>query len=95
MNVLSTLGGLNRANYRLLKELAINRGSKSQLESNLWEKFLKETKYGGVVADVENAFSKFVTNITANTPGMDSVTVAKIRPDLSESRFITKPVQGQ
>ena len=94
MNVLSTLGGLNRANYRLLKELDINRGSKSQLESVLWDKFLKETKYGQVVADIETAFSKYVTNITVKTPGMDSVTVVKLRPDMSDSRFISKPVQG-
>ena len=95
MNVLSTIGGLNRASYRLLKELDLNRGARSQLEDTLWSKFLKETKYGAIVSDLEAAFTKYVTTVTADTPGMDSVPSAKIRPDLSEMRFISKPVQGK
>ena len=95
MNVLSTVGGLNRAGYRLMKELDINRGTRTQLEGILWEKFLKETKYGQIVADLELAFARYVTNVTTDTPGMDSVPSIRIYADLSDMRFISKPNHGK
>ena len=93
--MLSTLAGTHQGSYKLLTERAQHDMSLKQLETEMWESFKNDTPFGSIVSDIETAFSTYSRNILGRMPGMEVCPSAKLRPDLSGTRFVQAGINGK
>ena len=95
MTLLSTLASTHQAHYKLKVEKFQHAESLKSLEDELWTLFLSTTQFRGLIVDIETAFSSFVKSSLGSLPGIEVVLDAKIRPDLSRSKFNQPGLSGK
>ena len=95
MTLLSTMASTHQAHYKLKVEKYQHAESLKGLEDELWSLFLSSTQFRGLIVDVETAFSSFVKNSIGSMPGLEVVLDAKLRPDLSGSKFTQPGLSGK
>ena len=94
MTLLSTLCGTHQAHYKLKAEKYQYQKSLKSLEDELWTSFRENTPFGGLIIDMETAFSAYVKQVTSSMPGIEVCSNIKIRPDLSQTKFTQAMLSG-
>ena len=95
MTLLSTLCGTHQAHYKLKVEKHQYEKSREKMENELWSSFRENTPFGGLIADLETAFSAYVKQVTGSMPGVEVCSNIKIRPDLSQTKFTQAMLSGK
>ena len=95
MTLLSTLCGTHQAHYKLKVEKHQYEKSREKMENELWSSFRESTPFGGLIADLEVAFSSYVKQVTSSMPGVEVCSNIKIRPDLSQTKCTQAMLSGK
>ena len=95
MTLISNLASTHQAHYKLKTEKFQFDKSLKQLEDELWASFIATTQFRGLIVDLETAFSAFAKKSLGSMPGLEVILDARIRPDLSQSRFNQPGLSGK